>query len=162
MNLHHNQLEEDWSAIQSELSTRNFHIYPAPVIASEAFAPWPDDRPITEFLDFAEQCQRQVIYASAHNFDSDDALELLLLLATLDFSIYDVETPRDCLQVMGVASSDGAKEYVKLSKFYEGKIMHLSVQWVYEGVVHLFRRKAGWHEELEKLAGRLAEMADEL
>ena len=112
---HEINMKEHWQEIQSELDSRGFIIYPNSILSTEGQAPWPTKEGITKFLDLAENLERKVIYIDTYKFDSEDAIDLLLLTAPEDLVDYEVETVKDCLRSLGVETSEEAKDYLKIT-----------------------------------------------
>ena len=113
-------LEEHWEEVQSEIASRGFVVYPNYIFSTEHKAYWPKEEEIAKFLDLADELERKVIYVHSSKFDSEEALDLLLLSAPSDLVDYDVKTVRECLRSLGVESSAVAKDYRKTTKFFEG------------------------------------------
>jgi hypothetical protein len=155
-------MEEFWQEVQSEIDYRGFVVYPNFIITSDHKAYWPKEKGVVKFLDLAQELERKVIYAYSSKFDSEDALDLLLISAPSDFTDYDVETVRECLRLFGVESSEEAKEYLKTTKFYEGRRVSIWVEWVFEGIIHTYTRKPGWYTDITELAGRIIDLSESL
>ena len=153
-------LREKWKEIQSEISSRGFLIYPHSILSTEGTALWPEEEGITRFLELAQELDRRILYVDSSEFTSDYALDMLLLSAPDNYDDYDVETVSECLEALGVRSSVEAKEYLKISKFYEGRIYQIRIEWVYEGIVHAYWRKSNWHKDIYAQAERVTELSE--
>ena len=153
-------LEEHWQEVQSEIASRGFVVYPNSILSSEGTAPWPTQEGLVNFLDLAQELERKVIYVHTYKFDSEDAIDLLLLSAPDDLVDYDVETVRDCLRSLGVETCAEAKDYLKITKFYEGHLLSISVEWVYEGITHTYWRRPAWYRDISELAVRVTDLIE--
>lgn len=153
-------LEEHWEEIQSEIASRGFVVYPNYIFSTEHKAYWPREEEIAEFLDLADELERKVIYVHSSKFDSEEALDLLLLSAPSDFVDYDVKTVRECLRSLGVESSAEAKDYLKTTKFYEGRRVSIRVEWVFDGIIHTYSRKPAWYTDISELAARILDLSE--
>ena len=153
-------LEEEWAIIQDQLGQRDFKVYPGVLISLQNIAPWPDDHSIDEFLDFAETCERRIIYTDAQKFDVEDSLELLLLATDLDLPFYELDKPLDWLEFTGLYETEEGQDYIRRAGVHYGDLFRFSVHWMLDGVNHSYRRRAAWHEDMEIQAGRLIEMAE--
>ena len=160
MTEHEINMEEHWQEIQSELASRGFLIYPNSILSTEGKAPWPTKEGITKFLDLAEKIDRKVIYIDTYKFDSEDAIDLLFLTAPEDLVDYEVETVKDCLRSLGVETSEEAKDYLKITKFYDGHLQNIRVEWIYEGIIHSYWIRAGWYGDISKLAVRVTDLIE--
>lgn len=160
MNPNHHDLPQLFQVVKAELSSRGFRVYPGPVVSTGAFAPWPDDRPIIGFLDFAKEFERRIIYLNAEEFTEEDALELLFLVSMLDLPAFEIVTPEQWIAAAGVQGAPEAEKFLQLAEEHRGELYRLSVQWVMEGVVHTYRVRADWHLDLELSAAELAELAE--
>jgi hypothetical protein len=153
-------MEEHWEQVQSEIASRGFIVYPNYIFSSEHKAYWPKEEEIVKFLDLADELERKVIYVYSSKFDSEEALDLLLLSAPSDFVDYDVETVRECLRSLGVEARAEAKEYLKTTKFYEGRRVSIRVEWVFDGIIHTYSRKPAWYADISELAGRITVLSE--
>jgi len=153
-------LEKHWQEIQEKLAKRNWRVYPGEIGLTEAVAFWPAEEPLDRFLDLASVCDCPMIYAASYTFDNVAALDLLLLQDLTEESIFDIDTPHDWLQATGLLETGQARDFLELVKQYEGRIRRIAVQWPFNGVIHLYSQRPAWHEEMEILAGRLAEMLE--
>ena len=153
-------MDEHWEEIQSEIASRGFIVYPNYIFSTEHKAYWPNEEEIAKFLDLADDLERKVIYVRSSKFDSDEALDLLLLSAPSDLVDYDVKTVRECLRSFGVESSAEAKDYLKTTKFYSGRRVSIRVEWVFDGIVHTYSRKPAWYADISELAGRILDLSE--
>ena len=155
-------MEEHWEQVQSEIASRGFIVYPNYIFSTEHKAYWPNEEEIAKFLDLADDLERKVIYVRSSKFDSDEALDLLLLSAPSDFVDYDVKTVRECLRSLGVESSAEAKDYLKTTKFFEGHRVSIRVEWVFEGNIHTYSRKPAWYTDISELSAMILDLSESL
>ena len=155
-------MDEHWEQVQTEIASRGFVVYPNYIISSERMAFWPQEESITKFLDLALELDRKVIYTRSSKFTADKALELLLLTATHDLVDYYVDTIREGLRSLGVDATQEAKDYLKTAKFYEGHRELVQADWVYDGIIHTYRRRPPWYGELVDLGARIIDISEEL
>ena len=155
-------LEEHWQEIQSEIASRGFVVYPNYIFSTEHKAIWPEEEEIAKFLDLADMLERKIIYVHSSKFDSEEALDLLLLSAPSDLVDYDVKTVRECLRSLGVESSEEAKDYLKTTKFYEGHRVSIRVEWVFDGIIHTYLRSPAWYTDISELAARVLDLSESL
>lgn len=155
-------MEEHWGEVQSKIESQGFLVFPNTILSTESIVFWPLEAGIEEYLDLAQQLERKIIYLKSLEFNSNEALELLLLSAPSDFIDFDVETVRDCLKSLGVENRPEAKDYLKTTKFYEGHRVSIRVEWVYDGIVHVYWRKPNWYAEISELAGKIIDLSESL
>ena len=155
-------MEELWLEVQSEIAAREFKVYPNYIFSSEHKAYWPKEEEITKFLDLADTLDRKIIYVQSSKFDSEEALELLLLSAPSDLVDYDAKSVRDCLRSLGVENRPEAKEYLKTTKFYEGHRVSIWVEWVFDGIIHTYSRKPAWYTDISELAAIILDLSESL
>jgi hypothetical protein len=155
-------MDEHWEEVQSEIASRGFVKYPIYIISSERIAFWPKEEGIVKFLDLALELERKIVYTFSSKFTSEDALDLLLMSALEDLVDYEVDTVRDCLRSLGVDTTPEAKDYLKTTKFYEGHREMIRVDWVFDGIIHAYRRRPAWYTDITELAGRITEISESL
>jgi hypothetical protein len=155
-------LEEHWEEIQSEIASRGFIVYPNFIFSTEHKAYWPIEEGISKFLDLAVELNRKIIYTSSSKFDTEEAIDLLLLSAPNDLVDYDAKTVRECLRSLGVESSAEAKDYLKTTKFYEGRRASIRVEWVFDGIIHNYSRIPAWYTNISELAARILDLSESL
>jgi len=155
-------MEEHWEEIQSEIASRGFVIFPDTITSTEHKAFWPTAGGVHKFLDLAHELERKVIYLHSSKFDSEDALDLLFLIAPDDLVDYNDETVRDCLRTLGVEGRGEAKEYLKTTKFYEGRRVDIRVEWVFDGIIHVYWKRPAWFADISKLAERIVDISESL
>jgi hypothetical protein len=155
-------MEELWEEVQSEVASRGFTVYPNYIFSTEHKAQWPKEEGIVKFLDLAHELERKVIYVHSSKFDSEEALDLLLLAPPSDFVDFGVETVLECLRSFGVEASPEAKEYLKTTKFYEGRRVSIRVEWIFDGIIHTYLRKPAWYTDISELAGRIIDLSESL
>ena len=155
-------MEELWEEVQSEIASRGYIVYPNYIFSTEHKAHWPKEEGLVKFLDLADQLERKVIYVHSSKFDSEEALDLLLLAPPSDFIDFGVETVRECLRSFGVEARPEAKEYLKTTKFYEGRRVSIRVEWVFDGIIHTYSRKPAWYTDISKLAERIIVISESL
>lgn len=155
-------LDEHWEEVKSEIASRGFITYPNYIISTERIAFWPRQKGIAKFLDLALELERKVVYVHSSKFNSEDALDMLLISAPDELIDYDVETVRDCLRSLGVETTQEAKDYLKTTKFYEGHRESVRVDWIFDGIIHAYRRRSAWYTDISELAGRITEISESL
>lgn len=153
-------MDEHWEEIQSEIASRGFVIFPIYIISTERIAFWPQEEGLIKFLDLALELERKIVYTYSSKFTSEDALDLLLFSAPDDLVDYDVDTVRGCLRSLGVDTTSEAKDYLKTTKFYEGHRDMIRVDWVFDGIIHAYRRRPAWYTDITELAGRITEISE--
>jgi len=155
-------MDEHWEEVQSEIASRGFVIYPIYIITTERIAFWPQEEGIVKFLDLALELERKIVYTYSSKFTSEDAIDLLLLSAPDDLVDFDVDSVRGCLRSLGVDTTPEAKDYLKTTKFYKGHREMIRVDWVFDGIIHAYRRRPDWYTDLTELAGRVTEISESL
>jgi hypothetical protein len=155
-------MEELWEEVQSEVASRGYIVYPNYIFSTEQKAYWPQEEGIVKFLDLADQLERKVIYLHSSEFDTGEALDLLLLAPPSDFVDFGVENVRECLRSFGVESTPEAKDYLKTTKFYDGRRVSIRVEWTFDGIIHTYLRKPAWYTDISELAGRIIDLSESL
>jgi hypothetical protein len=155
-------MDELWEQVQAEISARGFATFPGIVVATEHNAYWPEDEGLSKFLDLAQVLERKVVYIKSSNFTQEDALDYLLLTAPSDLVDFEVASVRDCLRSLGVETTQEAKDYLKLANFYDGRRDLIRVDWVYDGIIHIFKLRPEWSNEILDLAEKIADLSESL
>lgn len=148
-------LDKHWEEVQSEIASRGFIVFPSSILLSERTALWPIEEGLIKYLDLALLLERKVIYLHSSKFNSEDALDLLQLSSPDDSVDYDISTVRECIQYMGVENRSVAKDYLKTTKFYSDRRMSIHLEWVYDGIIHSYWRRADWYADIADLAEKL-------
>lgn len=155
-------MEELWQEVQSEIAARGFRIYPNYIFTTAHKAYWPKEEELAKFLDLADAFDRKIIYVQSSKFDSDEALDMLLISAPSDLVDYDAKSVRDCLRSLGVENRPEAKEYLKTTKFYEGHRVSIWVEWVFDGIIHTYSRKPAWYTDISELSAMILDLSESL
>ena len=155
-------MEELWQEVQSEIAARGFSIYPNYIFTTEHKAYWPKGEEFTKFLDLADALDRKIIYVQSSKFDSDEALDMLLISAPSDLVDYDAKSVRDCLRSLGVENRPEAKEYLKTTNFYSGHRVSIWVEWVFDGIIHTYSRKPAWYTDISELSAMILDLSESL
>lgn len=63
---------------------------------------------------------------------------------------------------MGVENRSVAKDYPKTTKFYSGHRVSIRLEWVYDGIIHAYWRRADWYRDIADLAERIIDLSESL
>jgi len=129
-------LEIEWKQVKELLEKRKFLVFPNRVGFGEKYAVWPEGQGVESFLDLAQSLDVRLIYFSKAEFSFGDIKELV------------AEFYSDDLEDEEIASAE-TNRIEEMTKPFLSKISMFMVQWVYQGVVHVFFRTADWYEALE-------------
>ena len=129
-------LESEWKQVETSIQKRKLLVFPNMVHFDETYAAWPEEQGVESFLDLAQSLNIRLVYSGKTEFSSGEMEELVAELRSDESE--DEE-----------AISSATQHIYAIAKPFLGRTMMFWVQWVYEGIIHIFRKTADWYEDLE-------------
>ena len=157
-----NQMDRLWTDVNQEVSTRGLLVFPGRISLQGPMAFWPTEKGTGAFLDLALALGCRLVYVHSRLLAPEDLVDSVAIATLSSIDVADDITPEDFLEQAGVGAEGVAHDYLRYGTQHYGLRLDVSVEWVYEGVVHKFVERADWHPTLVEKAGRVAELIDEL
>jgi hypothetical protein len=154
------KLDRQWHTVNEEVSSRGLLVFPGSISLQAPWAMWPTGKGIGPFLDMALALGCRVLYVHSRSLTPDELIAAVSVSLASIIDALDADLPEQSLEQAGVAAEPVAMEFLQYAKQYYGRRMNVSVEWVYEGVVHRFSEFSDWYGPLLDKGSDVAELID--